>query len=154
MSMNIGITHSLRCDPRAIIDVVPVDLVVIFKIYKKMKNYCELVEYATIKQWDFKDSNTQILWNSLEIEDKNVFNFNVKDINWENFYYNFVSGVRQNVLKDDMSSIEKAKTKAKLYGSTRINHVWMVMKVVYRKLESNKEICSATSSGRQYTRAY
>ncbi|KAK5638591.1 hypothetical protein RI129_012886 [Pyrocoelia pectoralis] len=208
MSMNIGITHSLRCDPRAIIDVVPVDLVVsqlivagwqiartwkaeglqifncvscqqnpvtwgqqekwrnkfnsmipsskkvfhhfvvqnmntvllyfidliylpliylmnlrgflfgethiVFKIYKKMKFYCELVEYVTLKQWDFKDSNTQILWNSLEIEDKNVFNFNVKDINWENFYCNVVSGVRQNILKDDMSSIEKARTKARL----------------------------------------
>ncbi|KAK5648490.1 hypothetical protein RI129_003382 [Pyrocoelia pectoralis] len=171
MSTNIGIMHSIRCDPRTIVDVVPVDLVVnqlivtgwhiartwykygkpmtidaykflfrkterlqifncvsgqqnpvtwgnlnaqILKMYKKMNLYCELVKFVTLKQRNFKDSNTQILWNSLGIDDKNVFNFNVKDINWENFYYNLVSDIRQNILKDDMSSIEKARTKARL----------------------------------------
>lgn len=80
--------------------------------YRKMKEFCKVVEFVTCRQWNFKDDNTRTLWNSLDKDDRSLFNFDVKSIDWKVFLMQVVSGIRINLLEDDLSTLRKAKRKS------------------------------------------
>ncbi|KAB0791201.1 hypothetical protein PPYR_03001 [Photinus pyralis] len=87
---------------------------IILIMYRKMKEFSKVVEFVTCRQWNFKDDNTRALWNSLDEDDRCLFNFDVKSIDWIVFSVQAVAGARINVLQDDLSSLSKAKRKSHL----------------------------------------
>ncbi|XP_075233045.1 fatty acyl-CoA reductase wat-like isoform X1 [Lycorma delicatula] len=83
------------------------------KMIQKVDKLSELLSYFCKRQWDFSNKNTQDLWKSLDQKDKEIFPFNVEDINWEEYFYNYMRGIRQYLLKDDLSTVPAAKKRAK-----------------------------------------
>ncbi|XP_075232805.1 fatty acyl-CoA reductase wat-like [Lycorma delicatula] len=77
----------------------------LLKISEKIEKFTKLVSYFSIRQWEFYDKNTQDLWESLNQKDKEIFPFNVEELNWEEYFYNYMRGARKYLLKDDLSSI-------------------------------------------------
>jgi fatty acyl-CoA reductase len=76
--------------------------------------YAILVKYFGDKEWSFHDTNIRSLLDKLTPEDSAIFNFDIKQINWTEYLENCVKGVRQYVLKDDFSTLPKARKRYKM----------------------------------------
>lgn len=74
-------------------------------MFDKIDKFMKLMLYFSLRQWEFCDKNTQNLWNSLDERDKEIFPFDIKDLNWEDYFFNYTRGARKYLLKDDLSSI-------------------------------------------------
>lgn len=84
-------------------------------IYNKINKFSDVLAYFTTRNWTFKNDNVQNLWLSLSPQDKMIFPFDMSSLDWDKFFYNYVRGIREYVLKDDMSSVEYAKTKLRRF---------------------------------------
>ncbi|XP_075221350.1 fatty acyl-CoA reductase wat-like [Lycorma delicatula] len=77
----------------------------LLKISKKINKFMDVISYFSLRQWEFSDNNTQDLWHSLDERDKEIFPFNSKDLKWEKYINIYVRGIRQYLIKDDLSTI-------------------------------------------------
>ncbi|XP_075227257.1 fatty acyl-CoA reductase wat-like [Lycorma delicatula] len=85
----------------------------LLKLSEKVDKFLQSISYFCIRQWDLSNKNTQDLWKSLDQKDKEIFPFNVEDINWEEYLCDYMRGIRQYMLKDDLSTIPAAKKRPK-----------------------------------------
>ncbi|CAG7787074.1 unnamed protein product, partial [Allacma fusca] len=69
-------------------------------IYEKVGKNIDVLEYFTSNKWTIRNENTKALYDSLSPQDKRVFNFNVHDIDWLKYTWNYLSGIRAYVLKE------------------------------------------------------
>jgi len=70
--------------------------------------------YFGEQDWLFHDTNVQSLLEQLTPEDCNIFYFDIKQLNWVSYLERCVKGVRQYILKDDLSTLPKAKKRYKM----------------------------------------
>lgn len=59
----------------------------------------------------FTNSNVQQLWKKLGRRDQDMFDFNMKTMDWEEYSYHYIKGMRLYLFKDDLSTLESAKRK-------------------------------------------
>ena len=76
--------------------------------------YNRLVNYFAEKDWLFHDTNVRFLLEQLTPEDRNIFYFDIKQLIWESYLEICVKGVRQYILKDDPSTLPKARKRYKM----------------------------------------
>lgn len=81
------------------------------KLYKKIAQLSELLSYFSLGQWDFKNTNVQKLWNNINNVDKTLYPFNMKDLNWNQYFKYNVIGIRTYLMKEDFSTIPAARKK-------------------------------------------
>lgn len=70
------------------------------RLYRKLEEISTLMGFVTTNEWKFLTSNMETLFNGLSEEDKEIFNFNVKAINWTNYLGNYWMGIREYILKE------------------------------------------------------
>lgn len=80
----------------------------LLKIYKKINKFSDVIAYFGTRSWDFKNRNVQSLWKSLDAKDKDLFFFDMSQLDWDKYFFVYTSGVRQYLLKDDPSTIPAA----------------------------------------------
>ena len=68
----------------------------------------------TCHQWKFDDQNTAELYDSLSKEDRVIFNFDIKDIDWKEFAVSWFIGIRKYILKDGLKDTLYARKKLKV----------------------------------------
>jgi len=73
-----------------------------------------MVKYFGERDWLFHDNNVQSLLEQLTPEDRNIFYFDVKHLNWASYLERCVMGVRQYILKDDLSTLPQARKRYKM----------------------------------------
>ncbi|PNF39259.1 hypothetical protein B7P43_G16960 [Cryptotermes secundus] len=71
--------------------------------------YVVLVKYFSLREWKYHDTNVRSLLGKLTPEDRDIFNFDIKQLNWNEYIESCVKGVRQHILKDDMSTLAFAR---------------------------------------------
>lgn len=81
------------------------------KIYTKTENLIELYQIFSTNEWKFDNSNTQELWLSINQEDRELFPFSIKDIDWSLYIRNYFNGIRKYILREELDNLEKAKAK-------------------------------------------
>lgn len=85
------------------------------KISKKFYGALEAGKFFSTNQWDFKIGTMKALISAVsDAEDGDNFNVNMARENgfsWSFYLKDFALGVRQYVLKDDISSLPSAKVK-------------------------------------------
>lgn len=81
----------------------------------------KLLQYYTTKEWVFRNDGLMDLQNRLCSEDKKAFFMDVQKISWEDYLHNYVLGIRKYCLKDDPSTLPRARQVLKyLYIADRI----------------------------------
>ena len=70
--------------------------------------------YFGEQDWLFHDTNVQSLLEQLTPEDRYIFYFDIKQLNWFSYLERCVKGVRQYILKDDLSTLPKARKRYKM----------------------------------------
>lgn len=100
------------------------------KIYQKIHKFCDVISYFNTRRWYFTNTNVmvssalitcylpksksnisnkfQTLWKKLDTKDKQMFYFDMKDLDWDNFTRESMFGMRQYLMKDDPSTIPDA----------------------------------------------
>lgn len=69
------------------------------KIQDKLAKAATCLEYFTTHEWQFEDNNVRNLNSSLNEQDRKEFNFDVAQINWEEYIENYVLGIRRYIYK-------------------------------------------------------
>nr|QLI61999.1 fatty acyl-CoA reductase 9 [Streltzoviella insularis] len=75
------------------------------KAYTKIDKFSEVMAYFALREWKFTNSNTTNLYKDLCDADKQIFNFDIACVDWSDYFYNYVRGVRVYLLKDDIETV-------------------------------------------------
>lgn len=86
--------------------------------FVKTAKYINKASYESkafgFKDWKFRINNSRFLFNQiLNKEDRLLFNWELKDLDWEEYFTNYVRGMRRFTLKEADSDLDKAREKLK-----------------------------------------
>ena len=87
------------------------------RLYEKINKAFAPLEFFTTHQWQFISNNPIHLMEEMTTEDQEMFYFDVRKINWQNYFENYILGIRQIVFKEDLSTLPLAKRNFKRYGT-------------------------------------
>lgn len=71
--------------------------------------------YFTTHSWKFISKRSQLLLEKLSENDRQIFYFDVRKINWDDYMQNWILGIRKFILKDDLSTMAKARINLSRY---------------------------------------
>ncbi|KAI9556292.1 hypothetical protein GHT06_018866 [Daphnia sinensis] len=79
------------------------------RMYAKVNDAFSTFEFFTTHQWRFVSNNWIRLMNEMSIEDRDIFYFDVRKINWQNYFESYILGVRLYGFQEDISSLPLAR---------------------------------------------
>ena len=83
------------------------------KRYNKVHSIMESYRFFTTHSWKFISKNQQLLLELLSENDRNIFYFDILQIDWRVYITNYVAGIKKYILKDGSNNIPKAKANLK-----------------------------------------
>ncbi|XP_023025092.2 fatty acyl-CoA reductase wat [Leptinotarsa decemlineata] len=102
------------------------------KGYEKIHKFSKVIEYFTLGNWKFENGNTQALWKKLKIQDKQLFDFSMKNLTWDSYFYVYTRGSRVYIVKDPLDTIPQGR---KWYRKLWIMHYTSVAIVTLLSLK-------------------
>ncbi|KAK7595541.1 hypothetical protein V9T40_013366 [Parthenolecanium corni] len=112
------------------------------KVYRKLDQVRDILRYFRVRKWLFKTDNVQSLWKNLSPEDKEIFYFDIKNMNWAEYLKCYVLGVR---CKENPSSVEQFNPQYKHHNNHRdISALYLLL----RQLDVRTPYHAARCSGR------
>jgi fatty acyl-CoA reductase len=85
------------------------------RLYTKTDKAFVPFEFFTTHQWRFISDNPIHLLEEMTTEDQEMFNFDVRKINWQSYFENYILGIRQLVFKDDPITLPFARSNLERY---------------------------------------
>lgn len=84
-----------------------------FKLAKRFKLASDTGSYFVLNEWNFETKNYRRLMRAARETqlDAHEFNFDLSNLNWDWYIENYMMGIRTQILKDDGSSLPKARKK-------------------------------------------
>ena len=90
------------------------------------------LNFYTIRQWRFISQNAIQLLDSLSEEDRRIFYFDVREIDWKAYIRNYVLGARKYILKEADGSEPAARAVVtKLYWLQKGTHAVILLILAY-----------------------
>ncbi|XP_055610967.1 fatty acyl-CoA reductase wat-like [Uranotaenia lowii] len=80
-------------------------------LYRKIQQFTDVLQFFTNNQWWFRNENMRKVYDSMSVEDKEFFPSDVKKIDWHDFFYIYVMGLRKYVMKENLENLKEAKRK-------------------------------------------
>ena len=77
--------------------------------YRKIHKFMGVISYFSSQQWNFKNDASQRLVEKLNEVDKKKFDFDLKNLDWNDFLYYHVRGLRYFILKDPMETLDAGR---------------------------------------------
>lgn len=81
------------------------------KIQDKLAKAVECLEYFTTHQWRFNDDNVRDLFNHMSIKDRENFQVDVCDINWDVYFEKYILGLRGFLCKQSSKTLPSSRAK-------------------------------------------
>ncbi|CAJ0609916.1 unnamed protein product [Cylicocyclus nassatus] len=81
------------------------------RLYARVWRMVEALHYFTTRGWSFQSKNLPMLWDTLSYDDQQLFNFDIRQLDWDSYLFDYTMGVKRYVLKDDLNKIEEARAK-------------------------------------------
>ncbi|KAH8347386.1 hypothetical protein KR059_010118, partial [Drosophila kikkawai] len=72
---------------------------IMLNIYKKSHENLSIFTPFTSKNFNFDSTNTQQLWRFMTSEDKQIFAFDMENLNWQEFFKVIMDGIRLHMFK-------------------------------------------------------
>lgn len=83
----------------------------LLKAYRKIHKFSHVISYFSTQQWRFKNNNVLALWDRINPTDRVKFDFNLDNLDWNDYFYYYVRGLRLYILKDPLNTVEAGKAK-------------------------------------------
>ncbi|MFH4974946.1 hypothetical protein AB6A40_001655 [Gnathostoma spinigerum] len=100
------------------------------RIYSKVWRMVETLNYFTMHGWSFESKGLLALWDSLSEEDRQTFNFDVRQLNWDSYLFDYLMGVKRFLIKETLDDIPKAQKHLywlRLYGTAVNAGFWWIL---------------------------
>ncbi|XP_037944010.1 fatty acyl-CoA reductase wat-like [Teleopsis dalmanni] len=113
------------------------------KTYKKIHQQRPMFDYFVERNFNFSITNSKQLWKNLTPEDQSIFNFDMLSINWSEYFYNSLCGMRRFLAKEEPSTIPRGLELKKrflilhravqllVYGGGSLLFYWTSKKLYY-----------------------
>jgi len=85
---------------------------IMLRTYDKVHKASKTFTFFTKREWTWTDGNCNMLMSKLSEIDRRIYNFNVHDIIWEDYYPNYFRGTKKYILKEDMSATKLQEARA------------------------------------------
>ncbi|XP_069698280.1 putative fatty acyl-CoA reductase CG5065 isoform X2 [Periplaneta americana] len=127
--------------PACLIDLIPflttgkhkkVDL-----YYKSLK-FLALVSSFSTQEWTFHDANVRSLLSSLSPQDKDIFYFDLTQLEWKKFLKTYMAGIRFFLLKENESTLPAAR---KRYRKLHVLHCLFQFGLILFFYRSIQRLC-------------
>ncbi|XP_076646281.1 putative fatty acyl-CoA reductase CG5065 [Halictus rubicundus] len=79
------------------------------RIQQRISNGLEVLQYFTTREWVFHNTNLLIAWGEMSPKDKEIFPMDFLVIDVEEYMKNCILGARQYCMKENLSTIPKAR---------------------------------------------
>jgi len=83
----------------------------LMNIYKKIDKVRNILEYFAKTEWTFTNDRVMALWDTLNSQDKELFNFDINQLSWDYFSQAHCLGLRVYLVKDDIHTLPAARKK-------------------------------------------
>ncbi|XP_069685499.1 fatty acyl-CoA reductase wat-like isoform X2 [Periplaneta americana] len=101
---------------------------ILWNAYKKIHKFVDVISYFSVQQWKFTNYNTQAMWKQLNPLDRELFNFNMADVEWEKTFELCMQGLRTHIGQDPPDNLEYAR---KRYRNLKIVHYTVKYTVIF-----------------------
>ncbi|CAG9854302.1 unnamed protein product [Phyllotreta striolata] len=81
----------------------------IVKMYDKIHEAQEMFSPYLFREWYLSNDNTQKLLKRMSFKDRDLFKFDIIELNWQSYFVNYVKGIRVYLLKDPMSTLTEGR---------------------------------------------
>lgn len=71
----------------------------------KIQKYADSIAFVCLGSWKYNNANVVRLWDKMNSTDKKIFNFNVKNLDWKEYFIFYTRGIRVYLLKESMDSL-------------------------------------------------
>lgn len=96
-----------------------------------MDEFVSLISLFSTNEWHFVNDNVILLLDNLSAEDRRIFCFDVRQIDWRIYMKNYGLGVRRYILKDKDETIPTAMINMnRLYWIQKITHFSLLILLV------------------------
>ncbi|UYV79098.1 hypothetical protein LAZ67_17001124 [Cordylochernes scorpioides] len=96
--------------------------------YKKMERALHILEFFTLHEWSFGHENAVTLMEELKGQDRETFEFDVRNVNWDKYMESYVLGVRRFLLNEEEDTLPAARKKLnRIYYLTKLANLLVVM---------------------------
>lgn len=88
-----------------------------FRLWALSHRYYDTVNRTCFfmnNDWVFINNNVELMWNSLNITDQRMFCFDMKEMDWTQYFDGIYKGVRLYLFKEDDRVLESARVKMKM----------------------------------------
>ncbi|XP_012221713.1 fatty acyl-CoA reductase wat-like [Linepithema humile] len=92
---------------------------ILWKAYKKINLFGSILSYFTTQQWQFNNDAVLELWNRMNPTDREIFYFNIEDIDWEIYLKNMIPGMRLYLAHESLDTMDVAKAR---YRKLKVAH--------------------------------
>ncbi|CAH0548641.1 unnamed protein product [Brassicogethes aeneus] len=96
------------------------------KIYMRYEKLRSALTFFTLKEWKFHTKNTRKLYSSLSEADKRMFNFDVTNIYWPDYFMVCSKGIRRYLLKENFEFDYNIKS----YNTRKYIHLFSMCLVI------------------------
>lgn len=79
--------------------------------YEKIHKFSNVISYFSTKQWKFDDTNTVKLCDKLSKKDGELFDFDLRKLDWKEYFYHHIRGLRVYLIHDKMDTLKEARKK-------------------------------------------
>ncbi|XP_049839159.1 fatty acyl-CoA reductase wat-like [Schistocerca gregaria] len=76
--------------------------------YRKIHRLLDVTRYFSTREWSFDNRRCKELWSRLSAADRQLFPFDMRNFDWDTYFYRYVRGVRLYILKEDMANVNEA----------------------------------------------
>ncbi|XP_059482551.1 putative fatty acyl-CoA reductase CG5065 [Neocloeon triangulifer] len=116
-------------------------------IQKRLQGGLDLLQYYTTKEWNFTNRRIVEICDKLEPSERECFTTDVKRVQWDTYVRDMLLGTRRFILKDDISSLPKAKRHMnRLYWLDRAFRIFvyfMIFWMIYSSFSTTSHILSS-----------
>lgn len=79
------------------------------RFLEQSKSAMEAVRFFTTQTWEFSSNNMLLLHDRLSPFDRQTFDIDIRKIDWESYWENYLLGVRRYLFKQDPSTIPESR---------------------------------------------
>ncbi|XP_015440371.1 PREDICTED: putative fatty acyl-CoA reductase CG5065 [Dufourea novaeangliae] len=109
------------------------------RIQKRISDGLEVLQYFTTREWVFHNTNLLIMWGEMSAEDKKIFPIDFLTIDEVEYMKQCLLGARQYCMKEDLSSLPKARRHQALMYVIHITTVYLfyfgMLCLIYKNFE-------------------
>jgi len=84
------------------------------RIQRRISDGLEVLQYFTTREWVFYNDKIIELNSKLASIDKEIFKMIIYDIDMDEYFKNIILGARQYCMKEDLSTLPKARRHQKM----------------------------------------